>query len=75
MESKYGEWHSMSRLERFMTRYVMKVCAHMCVGLAWIANVIPGVGHVLVALLTGWVVAWETCAYPGGYARRNGSTL
>ena len=52
-------WHRMTFFQGMITRYVMKSMASWCLGLAGLCTMLPVVGYVLTAFLSGWVVAWD----------------
>ena len=53
------EWHKISFMEGMFTRYVIKSCAAWCLAWAGLCTVIPVLGQILVAVLSGWIVAWD----------------
>jgi hypothetical protein len=57
-------WHKITLAEGMMTRYVMKSMAAWCLGWAGLCTIVPVVGHVLTAVLSGWVVAWDYVYVP-----------
>ncbi|CAB9499820.1 expressed unknown protein [Seminavis robusta] len=58
------EWHKMSFFEGFCTRYVVKSLTAWCLGWAGLCTIVPVVGHLLTAVLTGWLVAWDYVYVP-----------
>ncbi|KAL7525099.1 hypothetical protein ACHAWF_001209 [Thalassiosira exigua] len=69
--AKDGEWREMGYFEKFITRYLIKVMAGWTVGIAGIATIVPVVGPILTALLSGWAVAWDVVYVPlSGMGRR-----
>lgn len=57
-------WHSVTFTEGFITRYVIKSMATSCLGWAGLCTIVPVAGHILTAVLTGWVVAWDYVYVP-----------
>ena len=58
------KWHKLSLMEGMLTRYVIKSCAAWCLAWAGLCTVIPVLGQILVAVLTGWIVAWDYVYVP-----------
>ena len=61
---KTDKWHKMGIIEGILTRYVVKSCSAWCLGWAGLCTIVPVVGHVLTAVLTGWLVAWDYVYVP-----------
>jgi len=62
--SSDGEWHKMGKFEKLSARLAMKFAAGFSVGFAGLATMIPIVGPILTAGLSGWVVAWDMVYVP-----------
>lgn len=62
--SKTGEWYKMGTFHKYFMRWCIKTTAGFWVGFAGLCTYIPIVGPVLVALLSGWVVAWDMVYVP-----------
>lgn len=58
------KWHKMTILEGIITRYCVKAIAGWCLGWASLFTILPVVGPVFTALLSGWVVAWDYVYVP-----------
>jgi len=59
-----GKWHRLSLVEGIITRHCLKVLSAWCVGLAGLCTLIPVLGPILTALLSGWIVAWDYVYVP-----------
>eukprot|EP01083_Nonionella_stella_P250918 866316_1 len=58
------KWHKMGLGEKILMRYSLKVSVGSFVGLTSILAYIPLLGPVLLALISGWAVAWDLVYIP-----------